>query len=66
MQSKAFLIPVTQLLYLNYGFFSFCSLFKSTFIFIYGIYLIIPAQGTNRKDGISALTISTIQLFMVS
>ena len=54
------------LLYLSYGFFSFSSLFKSTVLFIYGIYLIIPAQGTNSKYGISALTISTIQFFMVS
>ena len=66
MQSKAFLIPVTQLLYLSYGFFSFGSLIKSTIIFIYGKYLIIPAQGKNSKDGISALTISTIQFFMIS
>ena len=54
------------LLYLSYGFFPFSSLFKSTVIFIYGIYLIIPAQSTNSKDGVSASTISTIQFFMAS
>ena len=35
-------------------------------MFIYGKYLIIPAQGTNTMDEISALTISTIQFSMVS
>ena len=35
-------------------------------MFIYEKYLIIPAQGTNTKDGITALTKSTIQFFMVS
>ena len=54
------------LLYLSYGFFPFSSLFKSTVIFVYGIYLIIPAQSTNSKDGVSISTISTIQFFMAS
>ena len=54
------------LLYLSYAFFSFSSLLKSIIMFIYGIYLIIPAQGTNSKDGISALMISTIEFFMAS
>ena len=35
-------------------------------MFIYGIHLILPAQGTNSKNEISALTISTIQFSMVS
>ena len=33
-------------------------------MFIYGIYLIIPAQGTKSKVGISAFPISTNQFFM--
>lgn len=65
-QSKGFLIPVTHTVMSQLSILSFSSLFKSTIMFSYGKYLIIPAQGTNSKDGIRALTISAIQFFMVS
>ena len=52
------------------SFFTYCvltvSLSKSIIIFIYGKHLILPAQGTNTKDGIRALTITTINFIMVA
>ena len=39
---------------------------KSIIIFIYDRNLILPAQGTNTKDGIRALTITTINFIMVA
>ena len=66
MRSKAF---VTHACW--YIFFTCCvltvSLSKSIIIiFIYGKHLILSAQGTNTKNGIRALTITTINFIMVA
>ena len=49
----------------TYCVFTVC-LSKSLIIFIHGKHLTLPAQGTNSKDGIRALTITTINFIMVA